>query len=159
MACYYNDTTYFILPYSMGTWDLMGYLEYSINVSYTFSYEFSWEFEIGKSTYHTWQNLKWDNIVQQEAIRQYFTYLPIVSFSYACRLIFTNWISSFTNILPLQNFSMYSTYLLISCNYTVHLVIVVGLIFRGLGSSDSFVGLYFRSICTCSNCLVIARIQ
>ena len=29
---------------------------------------------------------------------------------------------------------------------TVWLVIFVGLIFRGLGSSDDFVGLYFRGI-------------
>ena len=32
-----------------------------------------------------------------------------------------------------------------ACN-TIHLVIFVGLIFRGLGSSDDFVGLYFRGI-------------
>ena len=31
---------------------------------------------------------------------------------------------------------------------TVWLVIFVGLIFRGLGSSDSFVGLYFRGVPT-----------
>ena len=30
--------------------------------------------------------------------------------------------------------------------FTVRLVIFVGLIFRGLGSSDNFVGLYFRGV-------------
>ena len=32
--------------------------------------------------------------------------------------------------------------------YTVWLVIFVGLIFRGLGSSDDFMGLYFRGVST-----------
>ena len=34
-----------------------------------------------------------------------------------------------------------------ACN-TIHLVIFMGLIFRDLGSSDNFVGLYFRGIPT-----------
>ena len=32
--------------------------------------------------------------------------------------------------------------------HTIQLVIFVGLIFRGLGSSDNFVGLYFRGVPT-----------
>ena len=41
--------------------------------------------------------------------------------------------------------SMYGTDINI---YTVQLVIFMGLIFRGLGSSGNFVGLYFRGIPT-----------
>ena len=66
-------------------------------------------------------------------------------------IVATCYHTRWSNCCFLGSSSVVENSLFINCDVildTVWLVIFVGLIFRGLGSSDNFVGLYFRGVPT-----------